>query len=179
MGRGPVRELVAYGAREKRGVDGTRLGRTESKRRVEGYERVAEMAAEMPGPRLVYLAGREADVVEMMRRARANTARRARCVSSCGHSASRYAKASVARIASTLIKKDYSRMFPFHFKGGLKQYSNGKRHSKFRNILGHRLCWGDNSPSITIFCSCLDGAGRRNFFSFVSESNNRQCRLSQ
>jgi hypothetical protein len=36
----------------------------------EGYERIAEMAAQMPKTRLVYLADREADMVAMMRRAR-------------------------------------------------------------------------------------------------------------
>ena len=46
-----------------------RPGQKESTRWVEGYERVAEMAADMPGTRLVYLADREADMVEMMRRA--------------------------------------------------------------------------------------------------------------
>lgn len=35
----------------------------------EGYERVAEMAAEMPATRLVYVADREADLVNMMARA--------------------------------------------------------------------------------------------------------------
>jgi hypothetical protein len=40
-----------------------------SARWIEGYERVAEMAAKMAGTRLVYVANREADLVEMMRRA--------------------------------------------------------------------------------------------------------------
>lgn len=57
-------------AREKRGADGVRPGLIESKRWVEGYQRVAEMAARMPDTRLVYVADREADMVEMMRCAR-------------------------------------------------------------------------------------------------------------
>ena len=42
----------------------------ESTRWIEGYERLAEMAEQMPQTRLVYLADREADMVAMMRRAR-------------------------------------------------------------------------------------------------------------
>ena len=68
--REPLGVLDAWmWAREKRGDDGVRPGQKESLRWVEGYERVAEMAAEMPGTRLVYLADREADMVDMMRRA--------------------------------------------------------------------------------------------------------------
>lgn len=62
-------------AREERGSDGVRPGQKESRRWVEGYERVAEQAAEMPGTRLLYVADREADMVEMMRRARPGYAR--------------------------------------------------------------------------------------------------------
>lgn len=69
--REPLGVLDAWmWAREKRGDDAVRPGQKESARSVEGYERVAEMAVDMPGTRLVYLAGREADMVEMMRRAR-------------------------------------------------------------------------------------------------------------
>ncbi len=57
-------------AREKCGADGVRPGQKESTRWVEGYERVAELASQMPKTRLVYLADREADMVEMMRHAR-------------------------------------------------------------------------------------------------------------
>ena len=57
-------------AREKRDADGVRPGQKASARWIEGYERVAEMAAEMPDTRLVYLADREADLVAMMGRAR-------------------------------------------------------------------------------------------------------------
>jgi hypothetical protein len=70
-GREPLGVLDAWmWAREKRGADGVRPGMKESTRWIEGYERVAELAAGMPGTRLVYLADREADMVEMMCRAR-------------------------------------------------------------------------------------------------------------
>jgi hypothetical protein len=69
--REPLGMLDAWmWAREQRGADGVRPGQKESRRWVEGYERVAEQAAELPGTRLVYVADREADMVEMMRRAR-------------------------------------------------------------------------------------------------------------
>lgn len=56
-------------AREPIGADGTRPGVSESTRWIEGYERVAETAAKMPGTRLVYVADREADMVGLMQRA--------------------------------------------------------------------------------------------------------------
>ena len=56
-------------AREKRDAQGVRPGQKESKRWSEGYDRVAEMAAEMPMTRLVYVADREADIMELMRNA--------------------------------------------------------------------------------------------------------------
>ena len=56
-------------AREAKDKDGSRPGVKESVRWVEGYERLAEMAAELPGTRLVYLADREADIMDLMRRA--------------------------------------------------------------------------------------------------------------
>lgn len=69
--REPLGVLDAWmWAREQRGADGVRPGLIESKRWVEGYQRVAEIAADMPGTRLVYVADREADMVEMMRCAR-------------------------------------------------------------------------------------------------------------
>jgi hypothetical protein len=69
-GREPLGVLDAWmWAREKRDADGVRPGQKESTRWVEGYERVAEMACDLPATRLVYLADREADMVEMMRRA--------------------------------------------------------------------------------------------------------------
>ena len=70
-GREPLGVLDAWmWAREKRDADGVRPGQKESARWIEGYERIAEMAAHMPQTRLVYLADREADMVAMMRRAR-------------------------------------------------------------------------------------------------------------
>lgn len=57
-------------AREQRDADGVRPGLKESGRWPEGYLRVAEMAATMPDTRLVYVADREADMIEMMRAAR-------------------------------------------------------------------------------------------------------------
>jgi hypothetical protein len=69
-GREPLGVLDAWmWAREQRGADGIRPGQKESTRWIEGYERIAEMAAQMPQTRLVYLADREADMVAMMRRA--------------------------------------------------------------------------------------------------------------
>ncbi|PWF47965.1 IS4 family transposase [Massilia glaciei] len=69
--REPLGVLDAWmWAREERGADGVRPGLIESTRWTEGYERIAEMATNMPDTRLVYLADREADIVAMMRRAR-------------------------------------------------------------------------------------------------------------
>ena len=83
-GREPLGVLDAWmWAREKRDADGVRPGQKESTRCIEGYERGAEMAAEMPDTRLVYLADREADLVVMMCRARDLGHRRTgRCVPS-------------------------------------------------------------------------------------------------
>ena len=69
--REPLGMLDAWmWACEMRGKDGVRPGLKESRRWVEGYERIAEQAAALPGTRLVYLADREADMIEMMRVAR-------------------------------------------------------------------------------------------------------------
>ena len=57
-------------ARKAKGPDGQRHDLPESTRWIEGYERVAEAAAEVPGTRLVYVADREADIVALMARAR-------------------------------------------------------------------------------------------------------------
>lgn len=57
--------------REPKGTDGTSPDITESSRWIDGYERVAETAAKMPGTRLVYVADREADMVGLMQRAQA------------------------------------------------------------------------------------------------------------
>jgi hypothetical protein len=56
-------------SREAKAADGTRPGVRESLRWTEGYERVSEMAGTLPDTRLVYIGDREADIVEMMRRA--------------------------------------------------------------------------------------------------------------
>jgi hypothetical protein len=58
-------------AREPSAEDGQRGGTKESTRWIEGYERVAEMAGALPATRLVYVADREADLVELMQRAQA------------------------------------------------------------------------------------------------------------
>lgn len=57
-------------AREPKDADGTRPGIVESIRWIEGYERVAEMAARMLDTRLVYTGDRESDIVALMRKAR-------------------------------------------------------------------------------------------------------------
>jgi len=57
-------------AREFKDADGQRGGAPESLRWKEGYERVAALAATLPDTRLVYVADREADIVEWMARAR-------------------------------------------------------------------------------------------------------------
>lgn len=57
-------------AREPKAEDGSRGGIIESMRWIEGYERVAECAAQLPDTRLVYVADREADIAALMARAR-------------------------------------------------------------------------------------------------------------
>lgn len=56
-------------AREPKDADGKRGGIKESTRWIEGYQRIAERAAELPGTRLVYVADREADIAALMQRA--------------------------------------------------------------------------------------------------------------
>jgi len=56
-------------AREKKDESGQRGGPKESLRWIEGYERIAEMAPDMPSTRLVYVADREADLMALMERA--------------------------------------------------------------------------------------------------------------
>ena len=56
--------------REFQDQDGHRPGLCESVRWIEGYERVAEQARQMPQTRLVYVADREGDMVELMQGAR-------------------------------------------------------------------------------------------------------------
>ena len=64
---GRARRLGMW-AREPRERHGSCSGIKESVRWVQGYERLPEMAAELPSTRLVYLADREADIMELMRR---------------------------------------------------------------------------------------------------------------
>ena len=54
-----------------KGPDGKRAGVRESLRWIEGYERIAETALTMPETRLVYVADREADILELMQCAHA------------------------------------------------------------------------------------------------------------
>lgn len=58
-------------AREKKDATGKRGGPKESVRWLEGYERVAELAAQLPATRLVYVADREADMLPLMVHAQA------------------------------------------------------------------------------------------------------------
>ena len=68
--REPLGVLDAWmWAREPRDAQGVRGGITESVRWIEGYERLAERAQELPGTRLVQVGDRESDMLELMRRA--------------------------------------------------------------------------------------------------------------
>lgn len=68
--REPLGVLDAWmWARQPKDAEGLREGITESTRWIEGYERVAEMAAELPSTRLVYVADRESDMIDLMARA--------------------------------------------------------------------------------------------------------------
>ncbi|WP_429349622.1 IS4 family transposase [Paraburkholderia sp. Clong3] len=65
--REPLGVLDAWmWAREARDAKGVRGGMKESTRWIEGYERVAELAETMPGTRLVYVADRESDILDLM-----------------------------------------------------------------------------------------------------------------
>lgn len=70
--REPLGVLDAWmWAREFKDQDGKRPpGIKESMRWIEGYERLAELAPQLPTTRLVYVADREADIVALMVRAR-------------------------------------------------------------------------------------------------------------
>lgn len=71
LDREPLGVLDAWmWTRQPKDADGKRGGTRESLRWTEGYERIAEWAAEMPETRLVYVADRESDIVELMRTAR-------------------------------------------------------------------------------------------------------------
>ena len=56
-------------AREPRDAQGERGGITESVRWIEGYERLAERALELPGTRLMQVGDRESDMFDLMSRA--------------------------------------------------------------------------------------------------------------
>jgi hypothetical protein len=69
-GREPLGIVDAWmWAREKKDKFGIRGGPKESLRWSEGYERIAEMAANLPDTRLVYVADREADLMPLMQQA--------------------------------------------------------------------------------------------------------------
>jgi len=69
--REPLGVLDAWmWAREPKDEAGKRSGVVESRRWLEGYERVAEWATDVPHTRLVYVADREADILDLMQRAR-------------------------------------------------------------------------------------------------------------
>ena len=57
-------------ARQPKAADGKRHDIKESQRWIEGYERVAERARELPETRQVYVADREADIMALLVRAR-------------------------------------------------------------------------------------------------------------
>jgi hypothetical protein len=69
--REPLGVLDAWmWAREFKEPDGIPPGVNESLRWSHGYERVAELAGVLPATRLVYVADREANILELMVRAR-------------------------------------------------------------------------------------------------------------
>jgi hypothetical protein len=71
LAREPLGVLDAWmWAREPKDANGERGGVKESIRWREGYERVAELAADLPRTRLVYVADREADIAALLARAR-------------------------------------------------------------------------------------------------------------
>jgi hypothetical protein len=71
LAREPLGVLDAWmWARELKDESGERGGLKESIRWTEGYERVAELAGDLPDTRLVYVADREADIMALMARAR-------------------------------------------------------------------------------------------------------------
>jgi hypothetical protein len=71
LSREPLGVLDAWmWAREPKDANGERGGVKESIRWTEGYERVAELAAQLPETRLVYVADRESDIAALMARAR-------------------------------------------------------------------------------------------------------------
>ncbi len=70
LSREPLGVLDAWmWAREPKDENGERDGIRESSRWTEGYQRVAECAEELPATRLVYVADRESDILELMKAA--------------------------------------------------------------------------------------------------------------
>lgn len=66
--REPLGVLDAWmWARQAKGADGKRAGICESTRWSEGYERLAEVAADLPDTRLVQVGDRESDILALMR----------------------------------------------------------------------------------------------------------------
>jgi Transposase Tn5 dimerisation domain/Transposase DNA-binding len=69
--RVPLGALNAWmWARQAKNADGTRAGMLESTRWVEGYERLAELAAQLPVTKLVCVGDRESDMLELLLKAR-------------------------------------------------------------------------------------------------------------
>ena len=67
ISREPLGVLDAWmWRREPKDKEGHRPGVKESLRWIEGYERLAEKAPQLPGTRLVYVADREADIMALM-----------------------------------------------------------------------------------------------------------------
>ena len=70
--REPLGVLDAWmWARQSKEATGRRPGLSESTRWIEGYERLAERAAELPATRLVQVGDRESDIFGLMKRAQA------------------------------------------------------------------------------------------------------------
>jgi hypothetical protein len=68
LAREPLGVLDAWmWAREPKDENGQRDGLRESIRWTEGYQRIAECAQELPDTRLVYVADRESDLMELMK----------------------------------------------------------------------------------------------------------------
>jgi hypothetical protein len=68
LAREPLGVLDAWmWAREPKDENGKRDGLRESVRWTEGYQRIAEYAQELPDTRLVYVADRESDLMELMK----------------------------------------------------------------------------------------------------------------
>jgi hypothetical protein len=72
LDREPLGVLDAYmWTREFKDDNGRRAGLKESTRWIEGYERLAELSPKLADTRLTYVADREADILELMKKAQA------------------------------------------------------------------------------------------------------------